>query len=157
MFKVNNRNIWTTFEICSLRHWRRSFILIVNFEHILCASFIVCMLRKLAWPLMVKQVNGGWVKTRSPHIFKFFVVSIVIDFNLLVEHETANTKEYFNNSNSWFRLWEKNTQKYSKILGVILLFLENFPASAPVFFHEIYISIANTKQKERNINTKKWK
>ena len=51
----------------------------------------------------------------------------------------------------------KNTQKYSKILGVILLFLENFPASAPVFVHEIYISVANTKQKEHNINTRKWK
>ena len=44
---------------------------------------------------MVKQVNGGWVKTRSTHILKFFVVSEVIDFNLfnrLVELQILDCK-----------------------------------------------------------------
>ena len=43
MFKVDNRNTRTSIEICSkltiktpeLRHWRRSGIFIINFEHIL--------------------------------------------------------------------------------------------------------------------------
>ena len=42
MFKVNNRNTRTMFEICSKltiktperRYWRRSGVFIVNFEHI---------------------------------------------------------------------------------------------------------------------------
>ena len=42
MFKVNNKNTRTRYEICSKltikiperRHWRRSGIFIVNFEHI---------------------------------------------------------------------------------------------------------------------------
>ena len=48
MFKVNNRNTRTSCKICSKltikkperRHWRRSGIFIVNFEHIPTQAFI---------------------------------------------------------------------------------------------------------------------
>ena len=48
MFKVNNTNARTRYEICSKltikiperRHWRRSGIFIVNFEHISATSHL---------------------------------------------------------------------------------------------------------------------
>ena len=56
MFKVNNRNTRTRYEICSKltikiperRHWRRSGIFIVNFE----------------------QVNAGWEEYFLPSEFR---------------------------------------------------------------------------------------
>ena len=56
MFKVNNRNTRTKYKICSKltikiaerRHWRRSSIFIVNFEHIshLVLVFLLLTLRR---------------------------------------------------------------------------------------------------------------
>ena len=56
MFKVNNRSTRTRCKICpkltvktpKRRHWRRSGVLIVNFEHI---SLLV---------LDFEQINAGW-------------------------------------------------------------------------------------------------
>ena len=52
MFKVNNKNTRTRCEICSKltiktperRHWRRSGIFIVNFEHISHLALVVLLL-----------------------------------------------------------------------------------------------------------------
>ena len=52
LFKVNNRNTITRCEIClkltvkisELRHWRRSGIFIVNFEHILQLVLVFLLL-----------------------------------------------------------------------------------------------------------------
>ena len=52
MFKVNNKNTRTRCEICSKltiktperRHWRRSDIFIVNFEHISHLALVVLLL-----------------------------------------------------------------------------------------------------------------
>ena len=56
MFKVNNRNTRTRCEICSKltiktpegRHWRRSGVIIVNFEHIshLVLVFLLLILNR---------------------------------------------------------------------------------------------------------------
>ena len=56
LFKVNNRNTRTSCEICSKltiktserRHWRRSGVFIVNFEHIsyLLLVFLLLTLNK---------------------------------------------------------------------------------------------------------------
>ena len=60
MFKVNNRNTRTRCEICSKltiripeqRHWRRSGIFIVNFEHI---SHLV-----LVFLLLTLKMSAGY-------------------------------------------------------------------------------------------------
>ena len=52
VFKVNNRNTRARYEICSeltiktpeLRHWRRSDVFIVNFEHILYLVLVFLLL-----------------------------------------------------------------------------------------------------------------
>ena len=62
MFKVNNRNTRTRYEICSKltikiperRHWRRSIVFIVNFKHSTLSS--VCTVN-------FEQVNAGWVRS----------------------------------------------------------------------------------------------
>ena len=46
MFKVNNK-----------RHWRRSGIFIVNFEHI---SHLVLVFEHISHLVNFKQVNAGW-------------------------------------------------------------------------------------------------
>ena len=58
MFKVNSRNTRTRCEICSKvtiqtqerRHWRRSGVFIVNFEHISHLA-LVFLLLTLSWKM----------------------------------------------------------------------------------------------------------
>ena len=60
MIEVNNRNTRTRCEICSRltiqtpeqRHWRRSGVFIVNYEHITFSSVSI---------VNFEQVNADWV------------------------------------------------------------------------------------------------
>ena len=62
LFKANNRNTRKRCELCSkltikTRHWRRSGIFIVNFEHIYFTSF------SSAFIVDFEQLNVSWVIT----------------------------------------------------------------------------------------------
>ena len=65
MFKDNDRNTRTRCEICSKltvkipkrRHWRRSVVFIVNFEHI--SHFVLVSI------VNFEQVNVGWVSSNE--------------------------------------------------------------------------------------------
>ena len=67
MFKVNNRNTRTRSEICSKltikiperRHWRRSGIFIINFEHVLHLFLVFLLL------ILSRQLPAGSTATQT--------------------------------------------------------------------------------------------
>ena len=82
MFKVNNRNTRRRCEICSKltikipepRHWRRSGIFIVNFEHISHLALVFLLLtlsRKMAAGSECRKIR----KRQTPNTDTFHVVT----------------------------------------------------------------------------------
>ena len=90
MFKVSNRNTRTWCEICSKltintperRHWRRSGVFIVNFEHIL--HLVLVLLFLTLSRLMPAGISSKNTATLSVLIKWFSMKSLIFCFSLVL-------------------------------------------------------------------------
>ena len=132
MFKVNNRNTITTCEICSKltiktskpRHWRRSVVFLVNFEHIslLFLVFLLLTLSRLM-PTGIKLYETHYREhcyTRKLKAFSFTLIfDCVTGSDLQIPMENAIIRQQQNSHYYWKRKTSKCIIKGKAVIKVI--------------------------------------
>ena len=132
MFKVNNRNTITTCEICSKltiktskpRHWRRSVVFLVNFEHIslLFLVFLLLTLSRLM-PTGIKLYETHYREHCYTRKLKAFSFTLIFDCvtgpDLQIPMENAIIRQQQNSHYHWKRKTSKCIIKGKAVIKVI--------------------------------------